>query len=300
MLWLFIISILIVVAAALAALALSGRERGAAIAAVFLGVFFAWASCWTTVDARSVGVTTSFNKYSGTLGPGFSHKAPWEDVEEWTTRNQVIRFANGTKDEDEDDNFHSQGCIVVRLGNQSNACIDTTVTFHVTEKSVKGLWEQHKTFKTALRDFGIPQAVTATGYVFDGYNPLAGIAGGPTEVKTINNEEWTRRLEAKLAPMYSGRNVELVSAQVTFVHYDDLTTRKLSDIANEQAATEIAKQKIKTAEAEAAASAARKAASGSTCVDLYRDLAAADQLKNVNAGFNCGQPSGALVGASPR
>jgi hypothetical protein len=274
--------------------------RAVGVSMFVFGALMALSTCVTTVDARSVGVKTSFNKYSGTIGPGLSFKGPQEDVEEWTTRNQVSRFQNGVKDDEDDDNFHAQGCITVRLGNQSNACIDTTVTWKVTEKSVKGLWEQHKTFDAARRDFVTPQAVAAVGFVFDGYNPLQGITGGVTEVKTVNNEEWTRLLKPKLSALYAARSIELVDAQVTFVHYDEQTTNKLRDIANEVAATEIAKQKIKTAEAEAAASAARKAQSGSTCVDLYRDLAAMDQLKNINAGFNCGAPSGALVGAQPR
>jgi regulator of protease activity HflC (stomatin/prohibitin superfamily) len=256
-----------------------------------VAAFVALAACLTTVDARAVGVKTAFGREAGTVGPGLQVKAPWVKVEEWTTRNQVVRFVKGGKDEDDSDNFHQYGCITVRLGNQSDACIEATVTFAITEKSVVGLWKQHKTFKAALRDFIEPQAKTAVDFVFGGWNPVAGIDKGIENVEKRTNEDWSKLLQPKVRQIYAARSVDLVDAQVTFVHLDDRTREQINQISAQQAATQVAKEKIKTAEAEAAASAARREKSGPSCVDLYRDLAAMDQLKNVNVGFNCGQPT---------
>lgn len=269
--------------------------RSMAWVVLILGAFMIMGSCLTIVDARAVGVKTAFSKESGTVGPGLSPKGPHEDVEEWTTRNQVVRFEKGIKDDDDDDNFHGYGCITVRLGNQSDACIEGTVTFAITEKSVLGLWRQHKTFSGALRDFVVPQAKTAVDFVFGGWNPVAGIDKGIENVEKRTNEDWSKLLRPKVTEMYKARSVDLVDAQVTFVHLDDKTREQINQITAQQAATEVAKEKIKTAQAEADASAARKEKAGQTCIDLYRDLAAADQLKNVNPGFNCGGPTPGLV-----
>lgn len=278
----------------------AGQFRFAGIVMFLIASIFIAMACLTTVDARSVGVKTRFNKESGTVGPGLSLKEPWESVEEWTTRNQVVRFEKGGKDEDEDDNFHTYGCVTVRLGNQSDACIEATVTFVITEKSVVGLWRQHKTFKSAVKEFVVPQAKTAVDFTFSGWNPVAGIDKGIQNVETRTNETWSKLLEPKVSEMYRARSVQLVGAQVTFVHLDDRTREQLNQISAQMAATQVAKEKVNTAKAEAEASAARKAVAGSTCIDLYRDLAATDQLKNVNAGFNCGAPSGTLVNGGPR
>lgn len=277
----------------------TGQYRFAGIGMFLLAMSFIAMSCFTITDARSVGVKTRFNKESGTVGSGLSPKEPWENVEEWTTRNQVVRFEKGGKDDDEDDNFHTYGCVTVRLGNQSDACIEATVTFAITEKSVVGLWRQHKTFRSAVKEFVVPQAKTAVDFTFSGWNPIAGIDKGIENVETRTNEAWSKLLKPKVGEMYQARSVQLVDAQVTFVHLDDATRAQLNQISAQQGATQVAKEKIKTAEAEADALAKRKAAA-SSCVDLYLYLAATDQLKNVNAGFNCGAPSGTLVNGGPR
>ena len=306
MLVLFIVGLLVVlvgltciIAGLKADVEYPGWTVGVGVTVLFVGAFVAYTSTWTTVDARSVAIVTSLNKYNDTIGPGFQHKAPWESTEEWTTRNQVIRF-EGKGGGAERDNYFTESCITVRLGNQSNACVDTTITFHVTEASVKGLWEQHKTFEAARRDFVVPQAVSAAVRVFDGYNPLAGITEGATSVKTVGVGEWTTKLRPVVEQMYRARSVEVVDVQVTFIHYDEATTNRLRDIANELANTEIAKQKVKTAEEEAKASAARRAQSGADCASLMRDIAALgrEYLEALPEGFNCGQPSGLVARAT--
>jgi hypothetical protein len=270
-----------------------GRGLATGVVAIVVGLFCAYASTWTTVDARSVGVKTSFNKESGTLGPGFSHKAPWEDVEEWTTRNQVMRFA--ASGGEERDNYRAEPFVTVRIAGQAEAYVDLTVTFGVTEKSVTGLWAQHKTFDAAMRDFAVPQVTAAAGEVFDGHDPLARIRDPQSGNKDVGLDEWTRRLTAKLAPMYAARSVELVEARVTYVRYDKPTTDKLNALNTEIANTALAAQKVETAKKDAEASAARRAQGGSDCASLMRDLAAVDQIKNLPPGFNCGGTTTGLV-----
>jgi regulator of protease activity HflC (stomatin/prohibitin superfamily) len=248
---------------------------------------------FSQVDARSVGVVTAGGKYVSSTGPGVHFNAPWSSTEEWSTRNQVIRFEGDGKS-DERDNYKTEPRITVRLGNQSEAYIDATVTWQITEVSVQGLWKQHKTFDDARRDFITPSSRAAVNAAFDGYDPLAGLNatdkpttdGKPTDIPL---EEWSRRVTELLRPMFRERSVELLSVQVTFVHYDERTQGKLREYADAVANTRIKAQDVETAKKEAEASAERaKRASGTgnDCLSLIRDLAASGQLQYLPPGLN--------------
>jgi regulator of protease activity HflC (stomatin/prohibitin superfamily) len=240
----------------------------------------------TTVDARSVGIQTSFGKYRDTLGSGLHLTAPWSDVEEWTTRNQTIRFAGDGKGS-ERDNYFTEPQITVRLGNQSEAYVDVTVTWNVTTQGVEGLWRQHRTFADARQDFAVPAALGATNAVFDGYDPFKSLNTATVESPYIPLEEWSRRIADKLRPMYADRGVNLVAVQATKVAYDKRTEDKLREYADAVANTRIKAQDVDTAKNEALASKERAAQAAPGCEALIRDLAARDQLKNLPMGWQC-------------
>lgn len=277
-------------------------EDGFAFAAglgALIGVGMVVASMWTTVDARSVGVQTSFGKYKDTLGPGFEWTAPWSEVEQFTTRNQTIRFAGDGKAEDRD-NYTAEPFLTVRLGNQSEAYVDATVTWKITEKSIKGLWEQYKTFDAIRSDFATPQVMGATQSVFDGYDPFRGLNTATADSPYVSVEEWSKRVTEKLSALYGARGIELVSVQVTKVAYDKRTEDKLREYADAVANTRIKQQDVETAKKEAEASNARRVTAGTDCLSLIRDLAAADQLKNLPPGTNVCGGAGSPVIVSPR
>jgi len=290
---LFVLGIIIVLfgVAGVWAVHREGESAGlmaGAVAAVVIGLSMVIGSMWTTVDARSVGVQTSFGKYRDTLGPGFTWTAPWSDVEEFTTRNQTMRFAGDGRAEDRD-NYTSEPFLTVRLGNQSEAYVDATVTWRITEGSIKGLWEQYKTFDAIRSDFATPQVMGATQSVFDGYDPFRGLSAANVDNPYVSVEEWSKRVTDKLRAYYAARGIELVSVQVTKVAYDKRTEDKLREYADAVANTRIKAQDVETAKREAEASAARRATSGTDCISLIRDLAAQDQLKNLAPGTNvCG------------
>lgn len=265
-----------------------GFVGGMGVFVAFVGLIVAGLTCFSTVDARAVGIQTSFGKYRDTLGSGFQWTAPWSSVEEWTTRNQTIRFSGDGK-ADERDNYFTEPVIVVRLGNQSEAYVDATITWSITEKSVENLWRQYKTFGDARQDFATPTAVGAANSAFDGYNPLAALNNANTDNPYVPLEEWSRRIIDKLHPLYTARGVELVNVQVTKVGYDKRTEDKLREYADAVANTRIAAQNVETAKKDAEASAARKQTAGNDCISLIRDLAAQDKLKDLPAGVNvCG------------
>jgi regulator of protease activity HflC (stomatin/prohibitin superfamily) len=268
---------------------------GVGLGIAFVGVVIGLLTCFSTVDARAVGIQTSFGKYHDTLSSGFQWTAPWTSVEDWTTRNQTIRFAGDGKAE-ERDNYFTEPFITVRLGNQSEAYVDATVTWNITEKSVEGLWKQYKTFQDARQDFATPTAQGAANSAFDGYDPFAALNNTSADNPYIPLEEWSKRIAEKLRPLYAARNVELINVQVTKVGYDKRTEDKLREYADSVANTRIAAQNVETAKKEAEASAARKTTSGNDCISLIRDLAAQNQLQHLAPGTNiCGGTSTPVI-----
>jgi len=274
-----------------------GNQKKGAGAGALLGGLIVVALCsFSTVDARSVGIQTSFGKYRDTLSAGIHVTAPWSSVEDWTTRNQTIRFADDGKAE-ERDNYYTEPRITVRLGNQSEAYVDATITWGITEKSVEALWKQYKTFGDARRDFVTPQALGAANTAFDGYDPFRGLDEKNADNPYVPLAVWSQKITDALRPLYEARNVQLINVQVTKVAYDQRTEDKLRQYADAVANTRIKAQDVKTAEQEAAASKARAASAAPGCEALIRDLAAQDKLKDLPAGWQCpGNPGPAVVG----
>jgi regulator of protease activity HflC (stomatin/prohibitin superfamily) len=293
-------TILFIVGALAAAIGLLwtfiGKERkGAGVGALIGGLIVVALCSFSTVDARSVGIQTSFGKYRDTLPAGIHLTAPWSSVEDWTTRNQTIRFEGDGKAE-ERDNFFTEPRITVRLGNQSEAYVDVTVTWGITEKSVESLWRQYKTFGDARRDFVTPQALGAANTAFDGYDPFSGLDEKNADNPYVPLSVWSQKITDALRPSYTSRNVELISVQVTKVTYDQKTEEKLRQYSDAVANTRIKAQDVKTAEQEAAASKARAQTAAPGCEALIRDLAAADKLKDLPAGWQCpGNPGPSVV-----
>lgn len=268
--------------------------RGAGAATAVVAVLVALLTCFSVVDARSVGIQTSFGKFRDTLSPGLQMTAPWSNVEEWTTRNQTIDFA--ADDKDDRDNFRDEAAISVRLGNQSVAYVDARVSWAVAESGndtkaqadrIKKLWQQYKTFDDMARDYAVPAARAAANAAFDGYDPFAALNDKTVDNPYVPLAEWSKKITETLRPLYVDRGLTLISVQVTQVKYDDRTEGKLREYADAVANTRIKAQDVKTAEQEALASKARATQAAPGCEALIRDLAAKDQLKNLPAGWQC-------------
>jgi len=273
------------------------EKKGAGVFAMIGGLIVVALCSFSTVDARSVGIQTSFGKYRNTLSSGIHVTAPWSSVEDWTTRNQTIRFEGDGKAE-ERDNYYTEPAVTVRLGNQSEAYVDVTVTWGITEKSVESLWRQYKTFGDARRDFVTPQALAAGNAAFDGYDPFRGLDEKNADNPYVPLAVWSQKITEALRPLYVARSVELISVQVTKVTYDKKTEDKLRQYADAVANTRIKAQDVKTAEQEAAASKARAQTAAPGCEALIRDLAAQDKLKDLPAGWQCPGVQGPSVVSS--
>ncbi len=279
------------------------RLGGVVVALVAVGMLLL--SCVSKVDARSVGIETSAGKYVGTLHGGYHFTAPWAHIDQWTTRNQTLRF-EGDKDSGDRANYVTQPQISVRLGNQSIAYVETTVTWTVgeDENGIEGLWKQYRGFDDMRHDFVTPSVIGAANAAFDGYDPFASITVNTTNTTDgtsfVPLATWSSKVSTALRPIFEGRGLKLLSVQVTQVHYDPKTEAKLVAFAQAVADTRIAGQNAETAKKEAEATAARndKTKIVPGCEALIRDLAAQDQLKNLPAGWQCPGVTGpSVVGA---
>jgi hypothetical protein len=307
---LLVIAIILTILAALGLLGAKGSEypgrvRAGAAAMIVLAVVFVLVACTSRVDARSVGIETSAGKYVGTLHGGWHTTAPWAHIDQWTTRNQTLRF-EGTADGGDKANYVTQPQVQVRLGNQSIAYVEATITWTVGDNTagIESLWKQYKGFDDMRHDFVTPTVKGATNTAFDGYDPFASITvntADPTNGTTyVPLTTWTSKLTTALRPLFEDRGLKLIGAQVTQVHYDPVTESKLVAFAQAVADTRIAGQKAETAKKEAEATAARNDKSKIIpgCEALLRDLAAQDQLKNLPAGWQCPGTTGpAVVGS---
>jgi regulator of protease activity HflC (stomatin/prohibitin superfamily) len=104
MLWigLFVISALLLVAAQFAARAAANSAnvndrdlapwfRWGSLGAFVLGFFLSFAVFSVhVIDAREVGVVRTFGSITGQVGEGFQLTFPWQTVEKWNVRVQVI------------------------------------------------------------------------------------------------------------------------------------------------------------------------------------------------------------------
>lgn len=266
----------------------AGSARaGGAIILVVCG-FIAALPCFTTVDARAVGVQTSFGRYQDTLGPGFQWVAPWSDIEEWTTRLQTSHFA-GDGEQEERDNFHTEACISVKMYAEQPGCVSAVVEWAVTEDSVEALWRDHKDFESARRNYVNTEIRARVADAFEGFDPLLKLREPDADPKRGTREQFAALAGEKLKPKFTERGLALRTVRVTHVDYSDQVDQLLRDAGTEVARTRLAEQRVDTAKAEADAAKERNSPTKIRpgCEALIRDLAAANQLQHLPAGWQC-------------
>lgn len=308
----FVIAVLVTVGGLIGVVAAKGSAKAGAAFVALIGIIVMFAMSVTTVSARTEGIETSLGKFRGTLSPGAHMIAPWASVEEWSSRNQTLRFQSGGDKLDDRDNFDYEGQLTPKLASQADAYVEATVTWTIASTSdadqqakIKGLWSQYSTFVDMRRDFIVPAVIAAVASAVDVYNPLSAIqpvssqtgqAADTVPAGFIPLTDWSKRVAALLGPVYSARGIDLVTVQVTRLTYDTATEDKLHAYSQAVVDTKIAAQTVETAKEQALATAARNNATqvGKGCESLIRDLAAQNQLQNVAIGnLKCSDDSGA-------
>lgn len=308
----FVFAVLVTIAGLIGVFAAKGGGKLGGAVIALIGVIIMIAMSVTTVSARTEGIETSLGKFRNTLPPGAHMIAPWASVEEWSSRNQTIRFQAGGDKQSDRDNFDYENQLTPKLASQADAYVEATITWTIASTSdadqrakIKGLWSQYSTFDDMRKDFVVPAVTAAVASAVDVYNPLSAIQPVSSQatgqsVDTVPAgfiplTDWSKRVGALLGPMYSARGIDLVTVQVTRFTYDAETENKLHAYSQAVVDTKIAAQTVETAKEQALATAARNNAAqvGKGCEALIRDLAAQNQLQNVGVGnLKCSDDTG--------
>jgi regulator of protease activity HflC (stomatin/prohibitin superfamily) len=297
MLSLFILFILGLVGLAIVVV-LPGVQKAFAlipfVLALILGVF----SCTTIVQAKEVGVLTTFGKPSDrTLEPGLHIKAPWQKVTE----------VDGTI---QTDKYVGDKCIYVRIGDGSRACLTLTHRWQIVPERAN---ETYANFRSndpteSLREAVVStQLVSVAQDVMSKYNPIAGLSTVAAEDAGANLNfapdydqiaaDITAGMDARYGPEPLVRTVAIT---VSYLSLSDTTQAKINAFIAEVANTRIAVQKEQTAAAEAKANQALEASVTnapnvlvSKCLDLLAEASKTHYA--LPAGFSCWPGSNGVV-----
>lgn len=254
------------------------RIVGRSVTVVFaaLALLFLIISTTTIVSTRNVGVITTFGKPTGTLGNGFHLIAPWAKVTEMDGAVQI----DWHKDNDPNGDNHD-GALVVRLGNNSNAWVDTSVRWEIKQDAADDLFLQYKTFDNVRTNLVTRNLQVALNDVFASYNPLAttdaadpAAAATPTESRLPElAEEVTKALQAKV-----GEQVTIFEVQIPTIAFDGKTQERIDELNRQKAATAVAKESLATAQEQNRANEELAKSVGSNpnvlvskCLDIVRE-----------------------------
>jgi regulator of protease activity HflC (stomatin/prohibitin superfamily) len=299
--------LIILILAAIVALAgvawtwLAEEGKGYGFLALLAAFLMMVSVSFTQVDARNVGVQTSFGKFHGTTGPGLQVVPPWVSTEEWPTMLQTSEFRGGGGKEDKDNYFLAAG-VKVKIAGEQPALVSVTVEWGVTEKSVAELWKQYRTFDIARTNYIDSEIQTQVAAAFEGYDPFLKLTKPDEDKDRGTYAQFSKVALGNLKPLFEAKGIDLKGVRVTDVDYGQKTDDLLSDLALAVAKTRKAEQDVLTARQEALASGERAKNVAPGCLALIRDLAAADQLKNLPPGVNLcgGAGSDVIINGGPR
>ena len=160
-----LVVLLIVIIGGIGAAAATRAAGGivtAAIALVLLIVLTLFTG-FTTVDARAVGIQTSFGKYKSTMPNGLHRKAPWSSVEQFSTQVQYL---------DLDDTDGSKGNdVAITYKGGGGGTVDATVRWRISEVHAKDLWAKYKSFENVRDQLVNSSAKDSFRVVISKYGP---------------------------------------------------------------------------------------------------------------------------------
>lgn len=264
----------------------SFAEKNAVGVALLIGSLLLFGvSMIAVVGTKKVGVVTTFNKPVDTMSNGIHLKWPWQKVTELDGAIQTDNHTGGSVE-------HPNGCTLVRIGNQSTACVDNTIRWRIRQKASDDLFRDYRSFDHIRDSLVTRDLIVALNDVFATYNPLGNLN---TNVTTAPPS--LEALSAQVRELLVGKDgnggrigdqIEVLSVFTPIIHHDNQTQRKINQYQAAKADTRIALQKVKTAVNEAKAN---KTLAGSVshdpnvlvskCLDLVKTGVA------LPAGFSC-------------
>ena len=253
-------------------------------------------SCIAVVGTKKIGVVTTFNKPVGTLSNGIHLKAPWQKVTELDGAIQTDNHTGGNVE-------HPAGCTLVRIGNQSTACVDNTIRWRIRQNASDDLFRDYRSFDHIRDSLVTRDLIVALNDIFANYNPLGNLnsntsKSAPPSLETLSAEVKELLVGKNGTGGRIGDQIEVLSVFTPIIHHDDQTQLKINQYQAAKADTRIAFQKIQTAKNEATANKTLSSSVSkdpnvlvSKCLDLVKAGI------NLPAGFTCwpGGGSGVVI-----
>lgn len=285
-------SILVLVAVALAVTAPTFRAPRiiAAIPVLFAALVLVFSST-TMIQAKNVGVLTTFGKPSGSLGPGLHFKAPWQKVTE----------LDGTKITNK---YEGDKSVEVRIGDGTTARVKTAIRWSIVGEKADEIYANYRSddVNETVKDSLVETVFSnALNQVFGTYNPTADLkvvnpnAKGSTEVNFVPDYDAlakavTESMESRVAE--TGGYIQIDFITISGLHLSETTQSKINEFQAEVAKTQVALQKKATADAQAAANRTLSSSVSnnpnvlvSRCLDTFQQMV--EEKQEVPAGFTC-------------
>lgn len=276
-----------------------GVGLGVAGVCALIGVILWVCGSMTIVEAKNVGVVTSFGKPQGTLDPGLHWKKPWEKVTD----------IDGTIQTDE---YRGKRCIYVRIGDGSRSCLTATIRWRANADNADKMFADYRSDNPteSLRDAVVStQFKSAAQAVLSEYNPVA-------DLQVVDGSNAASAADLNFAPDYDkiaadltaqmenrlGKDplVDVQSVSVSYLSLAKSTQKALNGFIAAVGDTRIAAQKRSTAAEEALANKALSDSISndpnvlvSKCLDILS--VAVEKKVDLPAGFSCWGANSAVV-----
>ena len=264
-----------------------------------LGLVILAYSSTTIVEAKNVGVVTTFGKPRAAFGPGLHLKAPWEKVTELDGTIQTQEYAG-------------EDCIRVRIGDGTTACVTTTIRWRIVGDKADEIYASYRSDDV---NANVRKALVSTVFKAAVNQVLGGY--DPTEEIRVIDPTAENAADADFAPDYDDMSTQIgesMNARVTaagslirvetitlsYLELSQTTQKKINDFQAEVANTQVALQRKATAEAQAAANKALSQSVSqdpnvlvSRCLDTLQLMV--EDKQPVPAGFSCWPGGGSAL-----
>ena len=287
--------VLLLVAVAMFAAGSKGSGRKLAVVPLILGLVLGGLACTTIIQAKNVGVLTTFGKPTRSLSAGLHVKAPWQKVTELDGTKITNKYTDNQR-------------IEVRIGDGTTAAVETAIRWSIVAEKADEIYADYRSddvnenVREALVKTVFKNAINA---VFGQYNPTAELVTvDPNSDKRLNfvpdydglAAEVTDSMKQRVTA--SGGYVQIEFVTISGISLSPETQKKINEFQAEVARTQVALQAERTNRAQAAAN---KALSNSVsdnpnvlvsrCLDTLQSMVESQQP--VPAGFTCWPGGGA-------
>lgn len=297
MFWLIVMLIFIVIAVVAFILAYThrgasepGQIRGGAfglgggvfiaLAAVVFGLNF-----FVSVPANTVGIVAAFGKPVGTVSSGLHFLAPWDSVDQFSTRVQITERLQAAGQGDETGN----DCVEVNLNGGASACADMTIRYVINPGDAVALWQQYGDFDTVRNSLLRSATNNAAKLVYGKFKPQDAISGAALPQITT---DMTSELKNQLA----NSGLTLIAVAPGQLHLSDSVQNQINEILNAQTNATVAQQNLAVSQAQAQAN---QALTNSLSPQILAEdcFKAAEQIKPTV--FNCDFSGSGSTGTTP-